>query len=306
MTDAHKNELVKQYIDTEINDSILNLTVQEIIYLYSVVLTRLKQSNEEDQKIKKDRDLVFRAIILRIMRSENLYIAYHVVTGYPYIDVRGNSWIFSEQGFAEEAKKHYAMCGIPLDIKILDGNDIIRELFDLNRLGIEKLIVDNGQFSTVVYRSDLLREEELPEQPERQTPQLMFSILTMKELAYASNGRNENIPEMEKEIFKLISSSEFLVPVKIDRHLKDGEAVCVNDTTSMQIAVFNNPQTKESLVPVFSDWTEFIKTYSKDEWNAVVMSYKMLEDAASSCNGFVINPSGATFLVTDAIKALIK
>ncbi len=299
MTDIQKKELVEKYLDNEINDSILDLTVQEIIYLYSVVLSRLKQSDENDEKIKKDRDMVFKAIIIRIMRSGQLYIAYHIMMGYPYIDVRGNGWIFSEEKFAEQARLHYEMAGIPLEIKKLNGNEIIRELYELNRIGIEKFIVDNGQYSTVVYRSDLLREEKLPEQPVHQNPQLMYAILTMNELAFATNGSHESIPDMEKDILKIIASSEFLVPVKMDKHLKDGESLSVTDATSMQLAVFNNPQKNLSLIPAFSDWTEFTKAYSKDEWNAVVMKYEMLKDAASSCNGFVINPSGALFVVNE-------
>ncbi len=305
MTDAQKNELVKKYIDGEVNDSILQLTVQEIIYLYSVILSRLGQNNENDEKTKKDRDLVFRAIILRIMRSEQLYIAYHIVTGYPYIDVKNNSWIFSEEKFANDAINHYLSYGIPLKIKKLEGNEIISELYELNRLGIEKLVVDNGHFSTVVYRSDLLREEELPEQPENQNPSLLFSLLTMNELAYASNGKNENIKNMIEEINKNISDSQFLVPVKMDKHLPDGEKLCVTDMSSVQIAVISNSQSKDSFIPAFTDWKEFIKMYSKDEWNAVIMTYEVLKDAASSFNGFIINPSGIMYVVNkDTQKAI--
>ena len=86
MTEKRQEKILKQYLNNNIDDSIFDLSVQEIIFLYSKILEELKSNSSEELLDKKQ--TVFSDIIIKLMRSGTLYIAYHVITGYPYIDVR--------------------------------------------------------------------------------------------------------------------------------------------------------------------------------------------------------------------------
>lgn len=296
MTEKRQEKILKQYLNGPIDESILNLSVQEIIFLYEAVLGELKKDSSNEEMAAKKQE-VFSYIIIRLMRSGTIYIAYHTLTGYPYIDVRGHAWLFSEKEFSDEARKHYMELGIPVRMKKLVRDDILREMYELERIGVETMIIDNGQKNVILYRQDITGVNENLASMNHIHPELMNTILNSAELAYASNGKHPSMPELDKKIQTLITESHLLVPVKLDRHLADGETLEVKTETSSQIALVKIMNSKNGYITAFTDWNEFTRAYSKDEWNAIVMDYPSLKDAASKADGFVINPSGIMFMV---------
>ena len=298
MTEKRQKEILSQYMGNDIDDSIFNLSVQEIIFLYSGILEELKKNSTEELLEKKQ--TVFSDIIIRLMRSGTLYIAYHVVTGYPYIDVRGHAWIFSEKEYADNAAHHYRELGIPLKIKKLAGDEIMKEMFELCRIGIESLIVDNGQRSVIIYRKDILGENEPDRQEIFMCPELMHEIIAAGELMYASGGNHPSIPELNQKIKDMVIKSEFLVPVKLDKHIPDGEKIRIDEATPAEFALVSPFRPDQSFISVFTDWTEFQKLYSKDEWNAAFLGFDAIREAAKKANGFIIDPASVMYAVPNA------
>lgn len=297
-----KDEIKERFLYNDITDELLDYSVQEIIFLYSQVIEELKKSDCDTENMERRKNIVFRAILFRIMRSEKIYMAFHVVTGYPYADVKGCSWIFSQKEYAEDAVSHYLKLGIPLTVKEFSGQEEIFDgLFELRRLGIENIAVDNGRLSTIIRRSDILRENEMNLNDEYDNPGIMAALISLSELGYASNGKHESIPEMETALFKLIAGAKLLVPAKTREHVADGGKTEIKDTTKVDIALINNEKTNTKFVPAFTDWKEFIKLYSKDEWNAVLLSYDEIRRACEKLTGFILNPSGFSLPVTHEV-----
>lgn len=293
-----KEEIKERFLYNEITDELLEYSVQEIIYLYSLVLEEMKKDTDSDEDMTIRKNKVFQAILFRIMRSEKIYVAVHVITGYPYADVKGNAWVFTEKEFANDAVHHYMRLGIPLMVKELSGTaEIFEGLFDLRRMGIETIAVDNGKLSVVIHRSDILREDELQTTDDYQNPDVMYSLLALNELGYASNGQHKDIPEMEKKLFRQIKAAKFLVPAKMAEHIPDGEVRKITDNVKVRLGMFINEKVNANFVTSFTDWKEFQKMYSKDEWNAVIMTFDELKTASEKCNGFTINPAGCGLVI---------
>ncbi len=295
MTEKRQEKILKQYLNNNIDDSIFDLSVQEIIFLYSKILEELKSNSSEELLDKKQ--TVFSDIIIKLMRSGTLYIAYHVITGYPYIDVRGHAWIFSEKEYADAAAHHYRLEGIPLRIKKLAGDEIMKEMFELSRLGIDTFITDNGQLSVIIRREDVLGENDPDNDSVFMCPEFMREVISAGELMYASGGRHPSIPELNQKIKDIVKKSEFLVPVKLEKHLSDGEKIQIDKNTPVTFAIVSPFTPEQQFISVFTDWTEFLKLYSKDEWNAAILGFDAIRDAASNVNGFMIDPSGIMYAV---------
>ncbi len=299
MTDERKKEITDRYLHSGSDETLMELSVQEMIFLYSAVLDELKKDEKNEEMLQR-RQYVFSSIIIRLVNSDSIYIAYHVMTGYPYIDVKGNAWVFSEKEFSKAAHHHYFELGVPLTMREITKENILNEMVELYRLGIETVILDNGQQSVDILRRDILREPETG-YGDAVHPELMFTILSGAELAYASDGKHPSLPENDKKIKQLIKESNLLVPVKTEHHLEDGQVMHISDATPSQIAIVNPYGGPGGFVAAFTDWREFTKVYSKDEWNAAVMNYEALRDAASHAAGFVINPGGISFSVGNSV-----
>ncbi|WP_044975970.1 SseB family protein [Ruminococcus sp. HUN007] len=297
MTDSQKKNILDKYLNGPADESMLELSVQELIFLYASVIAKQKEDASNEEWAQK-RQYVFSSVLLRLMRSEELYVAYHVMTGYPYIDVRGCAWVFTEKEFSKAAHEHYFKEGVPLTMKTFTGNEaILDEMFELYRIGVKQFIVDNGQPNVTVSLKDILSVSTESEAPSEMNPELMFTVLTSLEVSYASDGKHPALAEADKKIKELIETSHFLVPVQTDRHLADGEVMKITGETPSKIAVVNPLKLEKGFVAAFTDWREFTKLYSKDEWNAVIMDHAALKDAASNADGFIINPSGFMYIV---------
>ena len=299
MTDKRKKEIRDKYLKSGNDDSILELSVQELIYLYAEVIKEQKNDSENEEWAAR-RQYVFSSVIMRFMNSEEIYVAYHVMTNYPYIDVRGCAWVFTEKEFSKAAHEHYVKEGIPLTMKTITGREaVIEQMLELLRIGVEQIIIDNGQPNVTLRLKDVITGSEENGQLTSTNPELMFTILTGLELSYASDGKHPDLKKIDKKTEELIKSARLLVPVQLDRHLEDGESLHITEETPSKIAVVNPLKTEKGLVAAFTDWREFTKLYSKDEWNAVVVDNASLKDIAKNADGFIINPAGFMFVVNN-------
>lgn len=290
-------KIIEKYLNGKVDDSILEYGVQDIIVLYAEILKSLEK-NPDDEAMKERKQSCFKAAIMRFIRCETVYIAYHVITGYPYIDIRGHAWMFSEKDFSDQARHHYMEQGIPLTMKKIEGYEKIADIIlELSRVGAQTVIFDNGQRSITVVLEDMMTAAGIEGALAPAHPDLFVNILASMELSYASGGKHPALPEGDKVIRKLIEEAHLLVPVKLERHLEDGETMKITSETSSQLALVNPLKKGKGLIAAFTDWREFEKLYSKDEWNAVIFDYNAIKDAASNVDGFMINPAGFMFTV---------
>lgn len=317
MTEERKNELVKNYLDTEDYNGVLKLELQEILYIYFVISNKVKEDGEKDQNLLNKRNNILNAILIKIPQLDKLYVAYSITTDKPFIDNDSQVWIFSDEELAHEAAKHYIDQLITLNIKTVDHDDFLEEFSELSLLGIPKLLVDNGGFNTVIMMDNLVVKDK--DENIKRNPDLKFSSVFFFQELYRTGTmkmteeHNKIMIGLENKMMLALADSQLLVPVKMkDMHVADNEAVELESANNAQIPTLK-PQDEDTLwMPAFTDWNEMLKMYSKDEWNAVVMGYEDLKAAFAGCDGVIINPGSGKVSVklqkaqADRVDALIK
>ncbi|MSR90997.1 SseB family protein [Inconstantimicrobium porci] len=72
----------------------------------------------------------------------------------------------------------------------------------------------------------------------------------------------------------------------------------------MNFALITNSQEK-AFVPLFTDWLEFEKSYSKDEWNGMIININDALSKAKNNEGMVINPFGENLIISNVLASEI-
>lgn len=295
ISDERKNELVKKYLDTEDYNGILKLELQEILYIYFVISTKVKEDGEKDQNLLNKRNNVLNAVLIKIPQLEKLYVAYSITTDKPFIDNDSQVWVFSDEDLAHEAAKHYIDQLITLNIKTVEHENFLEEFAEFSLLGVPKLLVDNGGFNTVIMMDNLVVRDT--DENIKQNPDLKFSSVFFFQELYRTGTlkmteeHNKIMIGLETKMMLALADSQLLVPVKIEgKHVADNDTVELKSTKNAQIPTLK-PSDEDTLwMPAFTDWNEMLKMYSKDEWNAVIMGYEDLKSAFAGCDGIIINP----------------
>lgn len=311
MTDERKKELEERYILSDNNGEINQLDIQEIIYLYFLIVQKNKGNDNITKKEKSKKQFIFSSIIIKLITLDEFYVAYSAVTRNPHIDPDGHAWIFSKEEFAKEALEHYMQRMIMITIKKIKKEDMIQQFVEFYRLGIKTILIDNGHYNTVIQRRDIINEDEIAKNPITDNSELSFYITSFLQNIFTNNsfdGKEKLLGELEANMIKAVSEATFLVPVKMKNRkmLKDNEVTKIDSPEAVQLAVLTAEKDNTNWLPAFTDWIEFIKKYSKDEWNASLMSYTQLMDAAASCDGIVVNPGGAPLEINKENQKRIK
>ena len=141
----------------------------------------------------------------------HLYIAYDKNTKYPYLDFQGRAWIFSEKEFADKAEEYFNKEETFLQMKELINLNVMNEFGKLHYLGIEKVIIDNGQYNIEINRNDILPPPDYSNIPARKipvmNPKLQFAMIYFFQYAYS--GKNyKNKAEVIRDVYKRQIASE--------------------------------------------------------------------------------------------------
>ncbi len=296
MTDARKEELVKTFVNGN-NNGLVNLSLQEIIFVYYNINKMFQEKEKNDPILERKRNEVFQAILIKFTSLDTIYIAYNQATGYPHIDEKGSAWVFSELSYAENAKIHYVERFIALDMKELKKDDFISEFCDLLKLGVKSLLIDNGNYNTRAMIKDMMVSDLAPGEEELENPELKFIMTMFFQNCYSKfnfDNKNELLKELELKMMQAIANSNLLVPVRLKNkpNLEDGQVSKVDSPEPVEVPTLTNTDENLEYIPAFTDWTEFTKIYSKDEWNAVIMNYTQLVKASENCGGIMVNASG--------------
>ncbi|MBP1564239.1 MAG: SseB family protein [Oscillospiraceae bacterium] len=304
MTDSRKEELIRTFIENDNNQYLNELTVQEIIFVYFNINNKWKETDGSDYELEKKRTEIFQAILIKMTSVETLYVAYNIATRCPHIDEEGSAWIFSEESFASEAKEHYMSRFIALDIKKISKDEYIEEFCEFVRSGIKTILVDNGHYNTRVHVSDLMITDTSDGVIEQENPGLKFAMTCFFQNCFTKftfEHKQEFLKELEGNMMREIASAKLLVPVRMKNreHVNDGQTVEINTSEPVEIPTLTNEKEKLNFMPAFTDWAEFVKVYSKDEWNAVIMDYTQFVKASANCDGVMINPAGMPLRISE-------
>jgi hypothetical protein len=318
MTDERKNELGEKFIFLEKISiaELKKLELQEIVFLINSVRHFKKEKAfpniNYEQKIK-----IFLGVISDIIKeAEKLYIAYDKNTNYPYVDIQGRTWIFSKEEYANSAADFYMQQLIMLKIKKIDVDEIQKVFVDLYYMGIEELLIDNGEYSIELNRADIIPPPDYSNIPEISipvyNPKLQYAIIRFFQMLYTQSDvedKNRMLHNLEGTMLEEVINAKYLLPM----YLKQEEPAIPNEQGVMTIkkgATINIPhlvdKNDKEWLPVFTDWIEFEKVYDKNEWQGNIATYTDLLAFSEKMEGIVINCKGIPLEINEKNKRIIE
>lgn len=307
MNNERKDELGKLYIFTKnvTEESVKELEIQEIVFLIFITQHFKKENKFSEFDLDSKLEIFLKSVSDKIRESKELYIIYNSNTNYPHVDYEKRAWIFSKEEFAEKALNHFKNNGLELKIKKIENEAVINEFAEFHRLGIEAIIIDNGQYSVDIKRDVILKpmnydgveKVNIPvTNPELNYAMLSFFQEVNSKANYENKGRVISI--LECKMMEEISKGEYLVPMKIEgSKLKPGKVI-LEEETKVNFAVLEDSK-GELWIPAFTDWIEFRKYYDKEKWNGSVLKYDRLVSIIKGVKGANINPFGLKVELTE-------
>lgn len=317
MNQERKEEIGKKFLQSDeiSTEELKKLEIQELIFLiYSA-----KYFNEKkvfDEELLNNKIKVFlNTLIEKIKCANELYIAYDKNTNYPYIDSSNKSWIFTKEEYAKNAKDYFMQQRIMLEIKRIAKDEIAMAFSEFHRLGIEKVIVDNGEYNTEINRDDILQPPDWSDTPKISipiiNPKLQNTMINFFQILYSQNnfeGKDRVVHELEGKMLEEVLNAKYLIPMQIEEidPSSSGEngTITLNKDTKIQFAnLVRNDNT--SWLPAFTDWVEFEKEYDKNVWNGNIISYDDLLTLSQNIDGIVINFRGISLIINENNKKII-
>lgn len=242
-------------------------------------------------------DFKDKMLLEKAKKQETWFFILDPHTGCPYVH-DGMTDLFVSPAVLEKAikadKLHYQK---PMTVKEY-GPKNRTATFGMNifayfyYLGLEKIKVFYDDAFGVLSRADFLPPRDYsgldPVNVPVENPGLRLLLNEFLGIARWDKryeGKLEYLQQKEQEIFDLIKTARFLVPIQ-----PTGE-----DGKDIGIAKASN--NGKNYLPLFTDWLEFGKAYRKEEWKGTVVGIKEALDIAGgdelvinfTCEAMVIN-----------------
>jgi hypothetical protein len=318
LSNERKNELGNKYLIGGIasKNDLETLNIQELIFL----IDSAKHFKEKETFVMDDFEhkiaFYYEAVLDKVKNAEEIFLATNKATNYPHIDDKGNGWIFSKKEYAEEAKDYYMQHFIMLDIMKLNKDNLIAAFADLYRYGIENLLIDNGQYHLQIKRGEILPPPDWSNIPDIQipimNPKLSFAMLQFFQNLYTQNNypeKQQNLHVLEDKMLDEVLVAKYLMPMKLQEKEpsepdKDGMKILKEDSL-IQVPNLVNQTDNTEWLPAFTDWEEFQKIYSKEEWSGNIATYDDLIALSNKAEGIVINAGGVSLKINEKNRQMI-
>ena len=266
--------------ETETMKEIKKLPIQDIITIHSnacyavekglfvgISKDTLKKKDAHAVRFVKAIDVLKKIIIERLKSAECLWTVTDRITHSPFIDDGNRVWVFTEREYADECVGYFMkQFRTTFEVTEIPHSDLFR-FFGISAYmrGVEVFQVDILAYSAISIKS----EEIIPAPDFSKTPAM---AKFQEERLYSADydGKKEMLKKLEEDIVKAFRSASFLVPVKgMDQIAKRIDAKgSVKKGTKISIPCLSKGSGKNetNATPVFTDWDEFNKVYSQEEW----------------------------------------
>lgn len=318
VNEERKDEIGRLFLlSNEIDiEKLKYLELQEIIFLiFSAREFKEKQAfiNDFHERVKTFFDILKD----KIKNAEELYIAYDKNTNYPYIDEEDRIWIFSKKEYANKARDYFVQQFLMINMKKIDGGEIIQRFAKFHIFGIRKILIDNGEYNIEINRDDILPPPDWSTTPKINipvtNPNLQYSMIKFFQQLHSKRnykGKEQFLKGLEDEMLDEVIGSKYLIPMKLkeegeeDSPNEEGIVILKKDT----IMEFSNLEGDDDTVwqPAFTDWEEFEKVYDKDVWSGNIVTYDDLLKFSEKMDGIVINCRGVCLRINENNKKMIE
>ena len=219
------------------------------------------------------------------------------ITNSPFIDDGNRVWIFTEKEYAERCLDYFMQqYRTSFEIKEIDKEQRIRFFgITTHMAGAEEYSVNPGtEGNMIVKGNDIVPPVDMSDTPMINRPVMnpcFFRAVAklQQERMYRANyeGKKEKLRAFEDEMIRSFAEAMFLVPVKGMETLKknfestdgSGEGVLTAGTQISIPALSGGDDGSSKATPVFTDWIEFNKAYSQEEWGGWIWTPRDLLSA---------------------------
>ncbi|MBO4911610.1 MAG: SseB family protein [Butyrivibrio sp.] len=292
--------------DTETMKEIKNLPIQDIITIHSNARFAIEKGMfvgiSKDALRKKDSyairfnqavEAIKKIIIERLRTADRLWTVTDRITHSPFIDDGNRAWVFTEREYADECVGHFMkQFRTTFEVTEIPHSDLFR-FFGISAYmrGVETFQVDILAYSAISIKS----EEIIPAPDFSKTPAINRPVMNpdffravakfQEERLYSADykGKKEMLKSLEEDMVKAFRGATFLVPVKgMDQISKKIDAKgSVKKGTKISIPCLSKGTGKDetNATPVFTDWDEFNKVYSQEEWGGWIWKASDLSGA---------------------------
>lgn len=317
MDNKRKNELGRIFIfSNKISaEEFEKVNIQELVFLIFTMRV-LKEKNALNNHDYDGKIIAFtRALIIKLRTSKELYIAYDKNTKYPYIDFEERAWIFSQKEFADNAVEHFNKQETFLEMKKLVDKDVINEFGKMHYIGIEKFLIDNGEYTIEMKRNEILPSRDYSNVPAKNipviNPKMQFAMIKFFQNAYSRKNyanKAEVMRNLEEKMLEEVINAKYLVPIKLENNdlkIDSNGMNVVNKGNEVRFSIIKDKK-GTSWIPAFTDWYEFDKAFDKKSWKSSICNFQDILLLSEKLQGAVINCSGLSLKIDDTNKDIIK
>ncbi|WP_179085571.1 enhanced serine sensitivity protein SseB [Paenibacillus sp. FSL H7-0326] len=318
MNEKRKDELGRRFLLSPyiLIDECNELEIQELIFLiHSSKHLKTKEAapaKQLDERIS----LLINVLHEKVRDAEALYIAYEKKTNYPYIDAEDRIWMFSTEEYASHAADYFMQQQLMLEMKRVNKEDLMKMFGELHMLGLQKILVDNGQYHTLLDRDELLPPPDFGDTPEINipvtNPDLQHAIIRFFQFIgtrRSGEGAKQLAKEFEAKMLYEVIRAKYLVPMQLEEKVpstpdEQGRKT-IKEGARIQFAVLGGEGDSKWL-PVFTDWKEFEKAYDKKVWSSNIATYDDIVAISARMNGIVVNCRGIPIPIHEKNKQMIE
>lgn len=317
MDNKRKNELGRIFIfSNKISaEEFEKVNIQELVFLIFTMRV-LKEKNALNNHDYDGKIIAFtRVLIIKLRTSKELYIAYDKNTKYPYIDFEERVWIFSQKEFADNAVEHFNKQETFLEMKKLVDKDVINEFGKMHYIGIEKFLIDNGEYTIEMKRNEILPSCDYSNVPAKNipviNPKMQFAMIKFFQNAYSRKNyanKAEVMRNLEEKMLEEVINAKYLVPIKLENNdlkIDSNGMNVVNKGNEVRFSIIKD-KNGISWIPAFTDWYEFDKAFDKKNWKSSICNFQDILLLSENLEGAVINCSGLSIKIDDTNKDIIK
>ncbi|WP_026504021.1 SseB family protein [Butyrivibrio sp. NC3005] len=301
-----KDEIGPLVFEEKISPEVLKeMTLQELLFVLTtqeVFNAKAKLANFSD-----NHRIIYNELLNRIRDAKTYYAIYDARTNYPFIE-GGFAYIYLDEELANKAVEAYNRQYRKLVVKNCparpDGaSDTDRGFFDyLYYLGIERIIIDNGQYRARFLRSEIVaapwqdNEKRPPINPSLRLAMLDFLSEVRWPVKYEKRPAIVHAKEMR--MISLVLNGMYIVPLTHEGPVEMSEdgKVRFNKDTRLRFPILKTKDDKVYL-PVFTDGIEFGKKFGREGFEGAVFAFRDILRFVEDKDGITINPMGENIML---------
>lgn len=315
-------ELIQKFVVSQEmpDDEISGLSIEEFSFVYFNTELAKKDERYKNIHFPIRQQILYWAAVEALKKAEALYVAFTPKPLYPFLDARRNVWIFTTLENAQKAmNKMDEEQQIKLTVQKVETRMIQPMLAQLYFWGIEDVILDNLSHPMMLKRSDILPQTTPGEQQNRQeiyNGKLQAAMI--QQAQFLARHENFDVVRNDQEKMKIytilsnnvffeMADAKFLVPAMFE---KDGQTFKpgqqVPQGARPMFAFMGKKDSEDKVMPIFTDFSEFIKSYNPQEMGAVVMTFEAAAKIAKSSSALIlINRNGTGMTITPPLLEAI-